>query len=81
MKLDLLALALLIENDPYLPQHSGQGTCANSSREKGGSKCKNAAVEGHIYCDPCRLALGGYHRYNRPAKRIHIHTDTDTQEL
>lgn len=41
--------------------------CENSSSEQNGPKCKNRAVQGHIYCDPCRIACGGYLRYNPPA--------------
>lgn len=81
MKLDLvgLALALVLENDPYFPQHGAEGTCANSSREKHGPKCKRDAVKGHIYCDPCRLAVGGYNRYNSP-RALNATLRTKTQE-
>lgn len=40
--------------------------CANQSNEPGGQKCSNDFVPGHIYCDPCRVANGGYNRYTRP---------------
>ena len=40
--------------------------CANSSKEH---RCANRAELGHIFCKPCRLALGGYDRYNRPAPK------------
>ncbi len=52
------------------------GNCANQSREPGGLKCKNRAVPGHIYCDPCRIALGGYNRYNRRAQKQTLQTGT-----
>lgn len=54
----------------YVPKsHSLRGSCANQSREAGGTKCPNHNVPGHIYCTPCYVANGGYDRYNRPAKR------------
>jgi hypothetical protein len=48
--------------------------CENSSQEQGGLKCKARAVHGHIYCKPCRLANGGFDRYNTPAKSHTHHT-------
>jgi hypothetical protein len=38
--------------------------CANSNKEH---RCGRDARIGHIYCNPCRLAHGGYNRYSRPA--------------
>jgi hypothetical protein len=37
--------------------------CANQSAEGGGERCKQDRTPGHIYCDPCRIANGGYSRY------------------
>jgi hypothetical protein len=52
--------------------------CANSSNEKGGQKCSAKAVKGHIFCDPCRIATGGYQRHN-PQPR-HNATQTATSK-
>jgi hypothetical protein len=42
--------------------------CANRGEQV---QCKNYAVKGHIYCDPCRLQTGGYNRYNPPSISNH----------
>lgn len=42
--------------------HDDRSKCVNSNRY---SVCKNKADLGHIYCTSCRLATGGYMRYNR----------------
>jgi hypothetical protein len=39
--------------------------CANHSAKN--RECERPATPGHIYCKPCRLATGGYDRYNPPA--------------
>ena len=45
--------------------------CANGNKEV---RCENTRVLGHIYCNACRVALGGYNRYTSPAhKRIHTY--------
>lgn len=41
---------------------SKPGTCASTGRNH---ICPRDAVKGHIMCLPCRLAAGGYNRYNR----------------
>lgn len=45
--------------------------------------CGNSAASGHIYCKPCRLATGGYDRYNpHPAhgKREQTQYSSNKQE-
>lgn len=49
---------------PPLP-HIDRKACANSNKY---SRCDNKAETGHIYCTSCRLATGGYMRYNRSAR-------------
>jgi len=48
-------------------------TCANSSSE-GGPKCHSKTEAAHIYCEPCRLATGGYQRYSAPRPKPGIAT-------
>jgi hypothetical protein len=38
--------------------------CANRSSEPQGEKCTKPQVKGHIYCNECRIANGGYNRHN-----------------
>jgi len=40
--------------------------CMNSTKEM---KCERVTEPGHIYCTPCRIANGGYLRYNQPAPK------------
>lgn len=44
------------------------GTCANQSPNAGGTKCSRDHEGGSIYCKPCRVACGGYDRYNPPRR-------------
>lgn len=44
--------------------------CANQGDSQ---KCNQLALRGHIYCPQCRLANGGYDRYN-PPREIAIQT-------
>lgn len=43
--------------------------CANSNKEQ---SCQRIATPGHIYCNPCRVANGGYNRYNPPRAQAQI---------
>jgi hypothetical protein len=44
--------------------------CANQSDAGGAEKCQQPATTGHIYCTKCRIANGGYNRYNPPANLV-----------
>ncbi len=44
--------------------------CANTSSEPGGERCRSLPVVGHIYCLACRVAQGGYNRYNPNPKSV-----------
>jgi hypothetical protein len=45
--------------------------CANNNEKQ--PLCRAAPTPGHIYCDPCRIACGGYDRYNPPWPQGHNH--------
>ena len=50
----------------------------NSTKEQ---RCERHATPGHIYCTPCRLASGGYLRYNPPAPtkrtKLQVHSQQE----
>jgi hypothetical protein len=35
-------------------------------KDKYSSRCMREAMPGHMQCNPCRVAAGGYNRYNKP---------------
>lgn len=45
--------------------HTDSKKCANSNKH---SRCNVDAALGHMYCTNCRVATGGYLRYNSPAR-------------
>jgi hypothetical protein len=59
-------LALLDEMDRALSVCEPIEHCANSNKS---NRCHHEAQLGHIYCKPCRLATGGYDRYNPAAPK------------
>jgi hypothetical protein len=48
-----------------------RGTCCNQNKE---TKCGRDKVPGHIYCNSCRVATGGFNRYN-PPRQSQTHGD------
>lgn len=51
--------------------------CANRKKN---TACDRRATPGHIYCKPCRLATGGYDRYNPPAAKPGTQNSSNKQE-
>lgn len=53
--------------------------CANRDNSKA-AKCERQASPGHVYCNPCRLATGGYDRYTPSAVQNRTQNSSNKQE-
>lgn len=67
-EIDIPELAAFVPSGHKVPPTDPGRRCANNG-DQPEWKCRSNAVPGHIYCKPCRLATGGYDRYNPPRRK------------
>lgn len=62
-----LAITAALEATDPPQEDSDKPRCKNSRK---GLVCERPPLQGHIFCNECRIATGGYNRYPKGARSL-----------